>query len=76
MHVCTCCALMIANDDDSGCKDFHEHQHEHQHDPASLIDGLVSLVIPEDGADLPVRYFDCDGCGDVVMDHYHEVVKW
>lgn len=71
MYVCTCCALMIANADDSGCGDFHEHQH----DPASLIDGLVSLVIPEDGADLPVRYFICDGCDDVVMDHYREVVE-
>lgn len=25
--LCECCALKLANDDESGCRDYHRHEH-------------------------------------------------
>lgn len=25
--LCECCALMLANNDESGCRDYHHHEH-------------------------------------------------
>ena len=27
LTLCECCALMLANNDDSGCRDYHGHDH-------------------------------------------------
>lgn len=27
MNICECCYLLLANNDDSSCRDYHEHDH-------------------------------------------------
>lgn len=34
---CACCALVIANGDDSGCRDYYGHTHESAHLPARVV---------------------------------------
>lgn len=53
--VCDCCALMIANADESGCRDFHGHAHPSCKLPASTVLGEDRAV--EYGEDT------CAGCG-------------
>ena len=55
--VCECCALLITNGDDSGCRDFHNHTHP-DCDPA-----IAYLT----GTEHRVGYFDmiCNGCGTI-----------
>ena len=28
LSLCDCCALVVANDDESGCRDYYGHTHE------------------------------------------------
>lgn len=42
-NVCTCCALVIANGDESGCRDFHGHTHR-----APALDRRLSLRLDEE----------------------------
>ena len=51
---CECCALMIANSDDSGCRDFYGHDHK----PASLSERAVRLLDEENPefADSPIPW--------------------
>jgi hypothetical protein len=57
MALCECCAVMLANDDDSGCRDYYGHA-EHA---LVLFDGMADVVLAdsEDG----FRVADCAGCG-------------
>lgn len=53
-QLCECCALWVAYNDDSGCRDYHNHDHPHAR---SEIAG-VSDYEPTVRSDRWV----CDGC--------------
>lgn len=54
--VCTCCAVLIANGDQSGCRDFHNHTH-----PTFSVEGVWAPVGPVE-VDLDDEW-TCGGCG-------------
>ena len=58
--VCECCALLITNGDDSGCRDFHNHTHPDCDPAVRHLTGLKHRV----------GYFDmiCNGCGMILRD--------
>ncbi|MGN6129277.1 MAG: hypothetical protein ACTHOK_02960 [Nocardioidaceae bacterium] len=57
--VCECCALVIANGDDSGCRDYYGHTH-----PAPDVPAGTCLT--DDGADQPSTPWTCEACGERV----------
>ena len=58
--VCECCALLITNGDDSGCRDFHNHTHPDCDPAVRHLTGLKHHV----------GYFamNCTGCGMIQRD--------
>ena len=58
--VCECCALLITNGDDSGCRDFHNHTHPDCDHAVRHLTGLKHHV----------GYFtmNCTGCGMIQRD--------
>jgi len=56
LSLCECCALVIANGDDSGCRDYYGHTHAAPTVPAHTI------LTGESGQ--PSRDFTCGGCGE------------
>jgi hypothetical protein len=57
LAVCECCALLIANGDETGCRDYYGHTHPAPHVPAGTC-------ITEDGADQPAIPWTCEACGE------------
>lgn len=55
-NVCDCCALMIANGDDSSCRDYYGHDHPTCNLPWAVIDGDPEEV-------WSCYVWTCDGCG-------------
>jgi hypothetical protein len=55
--VCECCALVIANGDDSGCRDYYGHTHPTPEVPAGTC-------LTDDGADQPATPWTCRACGE------------
>lgn len=56
LSLCDCCALVVANGDESGCRDYYGHTHA----PAE-----VPFHTAVDGDPIPSpRGFTCDGCGE------------
>ena len=57
--VCGCCARMVNNGDDSGCRDFHGHTHP------TCDKNIVRADIEHT---YEVGYFDvnCNGCGSLI----------
>lgn len=65
--LCECCALKLANDDDSACRDYHRHEHASLCVPAGTAitqgphewDGSLHLSCHghEDGAIQPLGRF-------------------
>lgn len=59
--LCRCCALKLANDDESGCRDHHGHTHAGVEVPAGTV--VAGGPVTWDGAkDLP-----CEGHEDGVV---------
>lgn len=54
LTLCECCALLIANGDESGCRDYYGHTHETASVPAHTI--LTG------DSDQPCYAFTCHGC--------------
>lgn len=54
LTLCECCALLIANGDESGCRDHHGHAHQ------SAIVPAHTVLTGE--SDQPCHGFTCDGC--------------
>lgn len=54
LSLCDCCALVVANADESGCRDYYGHTHQTAEVPAGT-------VIAGDAVPSP-RGFTCDGC--------------
>ena len=57
--VCECCALVINNGDDSGCRDFHGHTHP-------TCDKSVIYADMESTFEVGYFYANCNGCGEIV----------
>ena len=57
--VCECCALMVNNGDDSGCRDFHNHTHP-------TCDKSVTCADMESTFEVGYFYANCNGCGEIV----------
>ena len=57
--VCECCALVINNGDDSGCRDFHGHTHP-------TCDKSVIYADMEDTFEVGYFHANCNGCGEIV----------
>lgn len=55
LAVCECCAVLIANADESGCRDYYGHTH-----PAA--DVPAGTVLTDDGADQPSIPWTCEAC--------------
>ncbi len=51
-QVCECCALMLANGDESGCRFFYGHSH-----PACVLAAVVG------GDSVQWHRWTCAGCG-------------
>lgn len=74
---CECCTAWIANNDDSGCRDYYEHNHRHaeitkrmRRQIAEEYPGAyaLSLVVSDDlvdkeDAEAWVAYGACELCG-------------
>lgn len=60
VDVCDCCLIMIANGDESGCRDYYGHDH-----PSCSI----GRAVPGDASDTVTRWFrwDCAGCGQTML---------
>jgi len=56
---CACCASMIANNDDSGCRDFYGHDHPSPYDQ----DHGGYLVITSESMASEVIVGPCELCG-------------
>lgn len=54
VYVCQCCALLIANGDDTECRDYYDHEHA----PCELDAAALTGASTE--AATATR---CDGCG-------------
>lgn len=77
---CDCCALKIANDDDSACRDYWEHTHRPPRLDERVTRQLNEMTGRTDtaeewmawavvGSEQPVDAVGCDLCGGV--DGYH-----
>lgn len=69
MTVCECCALWIENGDDTGCRDYWEHDHE-TCDLGLEPDESAAVVWLE----TPRSAYRCAGCGDDYVGGGHVVV--
>lgn len=56
LSLCECCALVLANGDDRGCRDYYRHTH-----PAPDVPRHTVLT-RESGQ--PSSGFRCEGCGE------------
>ena len=58
--VCECCALMVNNGDESGCRDYYEHTHP-------TCDKNIARV--DFNNFRTTGYYDenCDGCGELIF---------
>lgn len=54
-QLCECCALWVANRDDSGCRDYYGHAHKHAGPEIEVID----IDTPPEDLDYT---WTCDGC--------------
>ena len=69
--VCECCANLIANGDDSACRDYHEHDHDETNLGLERNENAVLECSDPAGDECDderhdhngIRYFDCAGCG-------------
>ena len=58
---CECCALMVANGDDSGCRDYWEHDHPECSLPAGAF-------VASDGEEVWGHFtWTCEGCGQEML---------
>lgn len=67
--VCECCALWIANRDDTGCRDYWGHEHE-TCDLGLEPGEHAALALSEPAHDA----YRCAGCGDDYIGGGHVVV--
>lgn len=51
--LCDCCAIMVANNDESSCRDYYGHTH-----PTVT----ENFVLSGESFENPSVGFDCDGC--------------
>lgn len=58
-NVCSCCALWIANNDESGCRDWFGHTHKR-------CDISYLWVLSSDG-DIVYDEWTCFGCGEYML---------
>lgn len=65
LALCECCALMIANNDETGCRDHDHHTHKSVEVPARTV--------LTDECDQPYSGFICDGCGERQGDFAYRV---
>ena len=78
MLVCECCALLIANGDDSGCRDHYGHDHPEcdlglGRWESAYVEPCDEGCSNEDHSH-GIRYFDYAGCGQgPFMDEPHNV---
>ena len=56
LALCECCALLIVNGDESGCRDYYGHTHQSANVPARTV--------LSDETDQPCHGFTCHGCGE------------
>jgi len=56
LALCECCALMVANGDESGCRAYYGYTHKSADVPAGTV--------LTDETDQPCHGFTCDGCGE------------
>ena len=62
--VCDCCALWIANNDESGCRDYYGHDHKRCD---------ISYLWVLDGSEEEVTYhWTCYGCGTEMLPHSNQ----
>lgn len=54
-QLCSCCALWVANADDSGCRDYHHHTHPYARSEIAGVDN-------EPGPEVRWENWTCDGC--------------
>lgn len=58
MTVCECCAMWLANNDDSSCRDYYGHTHKRGEFPAgAVIDGEFETYWSRVNS-------RCEACGD------------
>lgn len=56
LTLCDCCAQMLANDDDSSCRDYYGHTHDSLSVPADTV--------LTDEWEISSTPWACDGCGE------------
>ena len=66
LALCQCCAMKLANDDDSSCRHFHKHTHAALTVPAGAV--LVDL---EPTRNEGARHLVCDGHGENIGESAH-----
>ena len=69
--VCECCMLVIANGDDSSCRDYHGHEHE---ECELGLEANESAHIGVTDGSPEVLMFRCVGCGNDVMDNAYPLI--
>ncbi|HSX68445.1 hypothetical protein [Nocardioides sp.] len=57
LKVCDCCALMLANGDDSGCRDYYGHTHD-----AGALLPMTSVIAGDPEEWQGSHPWLCDGC--------------
>lgn len=57
--VCECCALMVRNGDESGCRDYYGHTHP-------TCDKSVIYADMEHTFEVGYFHTNCNGCGELV----------
>ncbi|MEH1588030.1 hypothetical protein [Cutibacterium avidum] len=63
LALCSCCALKLTNDDESGCRDYYGHTHPSCDVPAGTVVTSFSPIVHTDG-----RPLDCDGHHGPIVD--------
>ena len=58
--VCECCALIVNNGDDSGCRDYYEHTHPTCNNNVTCVDSNNFRTTGYYGE-------NCDGCGELIF---------
>lgn len=62
--VCDCCALWIANNDDSSCRDYYGHSHKRC--------DISYLWVLEGDHEEVTRDWACFGCGEDMLPHTNQ----
>ena len=57
--VCECCALMVRNGDESGCRDYYGHTHP-------TCDKSVTYADTEHTFEVGYFHTNCNGCGELI----------